>query len=110
MAAMKARDRDAAALWREVLAVLDNAEAVVAPAVVRAAEGPFAGSQPGLGVADAPRRQFAEHEIKALLEGDVAERRASAAVLLKAGQGEAAGRLEAQASAVEAALREGGLG
>lgn len=108
-AAMKALDRDAAGLWREVLAVIDNAEAVAAPAVAVAAEGSFAGSQPGLGVADAPRRQLAEGEITALLAGDIAERRASAGVLLKAGQGEAAARLEAQANAVEAALREGDI-
>jgi hypothetical protein len=106
---MKALDRDAAGLWREVLAVIDNAEAVAAPAVAVAAEGSFAGSQPGLGVADAPRRQLAEGEITALLAGDIAERRASAGVLLKAGQGEAAARLEAQANAVEAALREGDI-
>jgi uncharacterized protein len=106
--AMKAREASLLSMWREVLALVENAEAVpLASSAMRVAdETPFAGSIAGLGAAEATRRVLSSAELRALLVADVAERRSAAVELDRVGQGAAADALRAQVQVLEDFLAE----
>ena len=98
-AAMKARDPDAVAVLRTVIAAIDNAEAVAAPqAAPPATSAHIAGARAGLGSAEAPRRRLAGDELQAILRGQVAEYTREADGYAAHGQDAAAQRLRNQAS------------
>ena len=97
---MRARDTAAVSAIRSALAAVANAEAI--PVEHRSAsltDGPVAGTV-GVGAAEAPRRELADGEVRALVEAEVAERRAAADQLVAAGRGDAAERLHAEAAAL----------
>lgn len=79
--AMKARDRSAIATIRSALSAIANAEAVPIDHLPRA--GAVEASAIGAGAADAPRRELSEADVRAVVEGEVAERRAAADGLVR---------------------------
>ncbi|MCP3097889.1 GatB/YqeY domain-containing protein [Myxococcus sp. K15C18031901] len=94
--AMKARNAPAAAVLRETLAALDNAEAPdvsVAPAQVG---GVIAGSAGGLGSGEVPRLVLSPEAVDALIQKEVRERRAAEALYTGLGRHEEARVLKAQ--------------
>jgi uncharacterized protein YqeY len=107
-AAMKAREASVLSMWREVLALVENAEAVpvASSATGVSDDAPFAASIAGLGSAEATRRVLSSDEVRTLLVADVAERRSAAGEFDRVGQGAAADVLRAQAAALEDFLAE----
>ena len=98
-AAMKAREPDAVAALRTVIAAIDNAEAVAAPATAPAAASPpAAGARAGLGAAEAARKQLTGDELQAILRGQIAEYIREADRYDGHGQDAAAERLRNQAT------------
>ncbi len=99
LTAMKARDAVAVSAIRSALAAIGNAEAVDTPAIPAPdGGGPhFAGSRPGLGAAEAPRRALSEAEVDAILRGQIDERRAAASGYERLGDTERAARLREEA-------------
>lgn len=104
--AMRARDRSTAGAVRNVLAALDNAEAVD-PA---SQESPgttsehVAGAAAGAGAGDAPRRVLSADQERAVAAGEVVELRSAAAVLAAAGQHERGAELTRLAGSIEQLL------
>ena len=94
-AAMKAREASLLAMWREVLALVENAEAVpvASSAIGVSDDAPFAGSIAGLGSAEATRRVLSSDEVRTLLVADVAERRSAAGGVRSGGVSRLRGRL-----------------
>ncbi len=101
-AAMKARDRVAVAALRSALAAVANAEAVPVDSVPRA--GALEVAALGAGAADAPRRDLTEHDVRALVAGEVDDRDRAAAELVELGRDEAAARLTAEAAVLRMVL------
>ena len=77
-AAMKRRDRLAMAACRSALGAIDNAEAV---GIAAPRAGAIESSAVGVGAAEAQRRELSEHDVRAIVDVEVAERRAAAAEL-----------------------------
>ena len=106
--AMKARDQQAVAALRSMLARIDNAEAVDADAVdadglddepaLYSGEGhpAVAGSVLGVGAAEVDRRVLTPEEMAAIVRDDVEEREIAAEVLVRVGRPDQAERLRAQ--------------
>ncbi|MHA6624823.1 GatB/YqeY domain-containing protein [Pseudonocardia sichuanensis] len=94
-AALKARDRVAAAALRSVLAAIENAEAV--PADPRPASAPgsahVAGAANGPGAAEARRRHLTDADVRSIVEAEVRERASAAEEYERLGRDEHAGRL-----------------
>ena len=104
-AALKARDRPAAAAIRSALGAIDNAEAVTATRhAAPVVDGPIAGAVAGVGRADVPRRSLDEAEMRALVIAEVAERRRLAADCERLARDEEARQLRAQATLLETYL------
>jgi uncharacterized protein YqeY len=104
--ALKARDRVAVAALRSALAAIDNAQAVEAPPAPRSG-GVVAGAVTGLGGGEAPRRELSPGDVVAIVRAEVVDRRAAAGEYERAGQGDAAARLTAEADVLAAHLAEG---
>ena len=96
--AMKTGDRRAVAALRSALAAIDNAEAVEVGDDLRA--GAIEAAPAGLGAAEAARRRLSEDEIVAIVRTEISERRAAAADYERAGRGERAAVLLAEADAL----------
>jgi uncharacterized protein YqeY len=96
-AAMKARDQVTVAVLRATLGAIDNAEAVSAPSTV---DGGLAIEQTpvGVGAADVARRVLTEEDIAGIVRDAIAEREEAAAGYERAGHGERAERLRAEAA------------
>jgi uncharacterized protein YqeY len=95
--AMKARDKVTVGAVRSVLGAIDNAEAVepdpggaTAPPPV----GRIAGAVAGLGAAEVARRSLDESEVVAIVEHEIADRRAAAADLRAIGAARAIDRAD----------------
>ena len=101
-AAIKARDRVAVAALRSALAAVANAEAVPVDSVPRA--GALEEAASGAGAADAPRRDLTEHDVRALVAGEVLDRDRAAAELAELGRHEDAARLTAEADVLRTVL------
>ena len=102
-AAMKSRERTAVAALRSALATLDNAEAVnpeEGTAVGQAIEQVAI----GVGATEVERRVLTEPEVTALIQREVSERESAAADYDRAGQGERAMQLRAEAQVLAAHL------
>lgn len=103
--ALKARDHAAVAALRSALAAIDNAQAVEAPPAPRS-RGVVAGAVIGLGAGDVPRRRLSESDIAAIVRAEVADRRVAATDYERAGQGDAAARLTAEADVLAVHLAD----
>lgn len=104
--AMRARDRQTAGTLRNVLAALDNAEAVPvtsSEALVVTSEH-VAGSTNGLGGGEVERRTLLPSDERAVVEAELTELRTSAAALTAAGQHERSEDLLRAAQMVEQVL------
>jgi uncharacterized protein len=97
-AAMKTGDRRAVSALRSALSAIDNAEAVEIGDDLRA--GAIEAGPAGLGAAEVARRALSEDEITAIVQAEISERRAVAADYEKAGHGERATALLAEADAL----------
>lgn len=113
--AMKAKDTVAVAALRSVLAAIANAEAVPAP-TGSGITGPsrpaarsehIAGGAPGLAAGEAARRRLTAAETAGLVRGEITEREAAARQYAATGHDGRAGRLRAEARAIEVALADG---
>ncbi|RMI35589.1 GatB/YqeY domain-containing protein [Nocardia stercoris] len=100
-AAMKARDRVAAAALRSALAAVDNAEAVD-PATLGA--GAVKTSAVGLGVAEVRRRELAESDVERIVGTEIDERRTAAAEYERLGRTSRTAQLRAEADTLAAHL------
>lgn len=126
-AALRERDKAAAAALRSALAAIGNAEAVEAaeaaeaPAAGRAAaEGAgggaraasgsehIAGAVAGLGAAEAARRELSEAELARIVSAEIAERVAAADGYEHAGHPDRAARLRREADVLRTATSEAG--
>jgi uncharacterized protein YqeY len=102
-AAMKARDKTAVAALRSALAALDNAEAVQTDD--RTVKGQAIEQVAiGAGATEVERRVLTEPEMTALIRHEVTERENAAADYQKAGHGDRATRLRAEAEVLAAHL------
>jgi uncharacterized protein len=103
-AAMKAQRRDEMAALRTLIAAIDNAESVEDPApatpAAPASGAPVAGSLPGLGTADAARRELSERDLQRIIESELWERDAQAERLELLGRAGDASRLRAEAKMI----------
>jgi uncharacterized protein YqeY len=102
-AAMKARDTAAVAALRSALAAIGNAEAAeVSQAPAGAVGGEhIAGAVVGLGAGEVPRRVVTEEAAAELVRAEVRDRLAAAEGYERAGQDDAARRLQDEAAALE---------
>lgn len=94
--AMRARSAQAAAVLRETLAAIDNAEAAdlsVAPAAV---DGAFAGSAGGLGSGEVARLALTPEAVQAVIDREIQERRDTVALYEKLGKQDEANAVKAQ--------------
>ena len=106
VAAMKARRRDAVTALRTAIAAIDNAEALTALEVTPTlGDGPIAGATTGLGSSEAQRRVLSAPDVVALVEAEIAERRAASEEIEEAGRPDRAADLRREADVIEAALR-----
>ena len=96
MAAIKARDRNAASALRSALSSIDNAGAVERSGSTKATLG--------VGVGDVARRELSEQDMLEILRAEVRERSAAAAEYERLGRGEEARRLRAEAEAIASHL------
>ncbi|HTJ72429.1 MAG TPA: hypothetical protein VL551_33120 [Actinospica sp.] len=103
-AAMKARDRSTVAALRSALAAIENAEAVDIDDDARARAGAIEASLVGVGAAEIARRELTEADVAAIVQHEIAERRAAAATYEAAGHVERAAGLVAEADALAAHL------
>ncbi|GAB3500270.1 hypothetical protein [Nocardiopsis coralliicola] len=105
-AALKGRDRAAAAAIRSALAAIENAEAVPAadggPAA--AVSEHVAGAAVGVGAADTARRTLTAADERAVLTAEIAEHRSAADSYADSGHPETAARLRADADLLDTYL------
>ena len=104
--AMKARETDAVSALRTVIAAIDNAEAVQAPDEGPATtSGHIAGARPGLGAAEAARRDLTGGQQRAILRDQITGCTTEADRYEALGQHDAARRLRDQARLLTGYLR-----
>jgi uncharacterized protein len=103
--AMKGRDSLAIAALRTTLGAIDNAEAVDIPERPIPMGGPIAGAVVGHGAGEAPRREISDRQIRALVEGEVADRESAAGDYEGLGRHGEATRLRAESAVLIALLR-----
>jgi uncharacterized protein YqeY len=104
-AAMRGRDPVATSVYRNLIAAIDNAQAVPV-------EPPTPMDRPlafGDGSAERPRRTLRTSELEAIITAEASERRSAAGQLMDLGQAEEAIRLRAEAALIEALLGESGV-
>lgn len=102
--AMKARSGVDVAAIRSLLAALDDAQAVPAPAHVPAsslAGEHLAGAAVGVGSTEVARLELTQTEIALVVDGQIEERRAAATTFDAVDQPDAADRLRAEARVIE---------
>jgi hypothetical protein len=102
---MKGRDSMAIAALRTTLGAIDNAEAVDVPERPLPMGEPIAGAVVGHGAGEAPRRELSEGQIRALVQGEVADRESAAADYERLGRHDEATRLRAESAVLIALLR-----
>ena len=100
-AATRARNLDAVGVLRETLAAIDNAEAADPSAAPPVGHGAFANSAEGLGAGEVARRVLSPADVAALVDRELAERRAAAAQYAGLGRHDDAARLQRQIDELE---------
>lgn len=103
MLARKGRDGSSTSALRSAMSAIDNAETPDGPVP---SAGAIADSAVGLGSAEVTRRELADHDIRALILGEIEERRGAAAQFAAAGHTERASALAAEAGVLERVLGE----
>ena len=103
--AMKERDSETVDVLRNILAAVDNAEAidVVAPQT-STGDGPIAGASVGLGSAEADRKRLLQHDVERLFAEQIDEYEGAATQFEEHGQAEHAQGLRRKAAIVRAYL------
>ncbi|GAA4950192.1 hypothetical protein GCM10023224_38030 [Streptomonospora halophila] len=96
-AALKNRDKTAAAALRSALAAVENAEASDADLPAAADSEHVAGGAVGVGAAEAERRVLSEGDVRAIVAREADERSVSAQEYERLGRADAAERLRAEA-------------
>lgn len=98
--AIKARDRVAVAALRSALAAIENAEAlpVEEPTATRTGNEHVVAAAIGAGAAEAERRHLTDNDIRSIVENEIEERSSAAGEYERAGRGDAAERLRAEAA------------
>jgi len=100
--AMRARDRVAVTALRSALSAVGNAEAVPVDTLPPAGAAETAAS--GVGVADAPRRELTEQDVRAVVLAELAEHDGAAEHLRVAGRPDDAARVAAEADVLRELL------
>ncbi|WP_353952054.1 hypothetical protein V6K52_01035 [Knoellia sp. S7-12] len=103
--AMRGRDKLAVSALRSALSAIDNAEAVPAEPTTTRDESPIAGAVIGVGATEAARRELSLDDVRALMRGEVDERREAAVEIEGAGHPDRAEDLRREADVLEAVLR-----
>lgn len=101
--ARKGRDSSSTSVLRSALSAIDNAETPDGPVP---SAGAIADSAVGLGSAEVMRRELADDEIRALIRGEIDERRSAAAQFAATGHAARAAALAAEAGVLEGVLGE----
>lgn len=96
--AIKARDRMAISALRSAIGALDNAEAIDVADALLSNESPIAGATSGLGSTEATRRALTDDDIARVIATEVGDRHTAAEQYDRAGQGERANALRAEAA------------
>jgi uncharacterized protein YqeY len=101
--ALRARDRDAVRVLRTVLSAISNAEAPPgsAGAASLPSGGPIAGAVEGLGATEVDRRVLDDDQVRAIVEGEHAERVEAAEDLESRGANDPAAVLRREAEFLE---------
>jgi uncharacterized protein YqeY len=94
--ALRERRAAAAAVLREVLAAIDNAEAAEPGAAPPVQHGVIAGGVPGLGAGEVPRRLLSAEAVAAIVEREIRERREAAATYAALGRDDEASTMRLQ--------------
>ena len=94
--AQRTRQQHAVTVIRETLAAIDNAEAADTSAAPPVQHGVIAGSVPGLGAGEVPRRVLSPETVIGIIQKEIEERRTAAATYSAHGQHEAAETLKLQ--------------
>jgi hypothetical protein len=102
---MKGRDFTAIAALRTTLGAIDNAEAVETTERPIPTGGPIAGAVVGHEAGEAPRRELSDRQIRALVQGEVADRESAAADYGLIGRHDEASPLRAESAVLIAVLR-----
>ena len=103
-AAMKSRDSSALGVLRSTLGTIANAEAVDVQHAPSSSGGVIAGAVVGAGASEAPRRELTDADVVAIVEAEIADRRAHADEYDGLGRDEDAARLRAEAAILSAVL------
>lgn len=101
--ARKGRDPSSTSALRSALSAIDNAETPDGPVP---SAGAIADSAVGLGSAEVRRRELADDEIRALIQGETEERRGAADQFAATGHAGRAAALVAEAGVLEGILGE----
>ncbi|PRC41301.1 GatB/YqeY [Mycobacterium sp. ITM-2017-0098] len=99
--ARKGRDACSTNALRSALSAIDNAETPDGPVP---SAGAIADSAVGLGSAEVMRRELADDEVRALIRGEIDERRGAADQFAATGHAERAAALVAEAAVLEGIL------
>lgn len=100
--AIKARQRDAVSALRTVIAAIDNAEAVEAPASqTEPTDEHIAGARAGVGSTEVPRRVLCLADALGLVQAEISERIAEADRMELLGQQPTADRLRREAAILQ---------
>lgn len=102
-AAMKSRKPEAVSALRALIAAVDDAEAVQ-PGPPPSAAGVIAQSSPGIGSAEAPRRELSAADLGAIVEDLVTDYHWQAVQYRALHQDDAAGRLDRTAAVLRTYL------
>ena len=102
--ALSARDGIAATAIRSAMAAIDNAGALDAGRTPAPTGGAMRPVHLGVGAADVPRRELSAQEVIEIVRREVHDRQAAAAQYERLGRAEKAGRLTAEAQALESIL------
>jgi hypothetical protein len=103
--ARRRRDATAASVLSATLGAIDNAHAVPSELAPPAEHGEVAGGVRGLGAAEVARRTLGDAEVRAVVEGEIAERLEAASTYAQLGRSDEADRLRAEAGLLEGLLR-----
>ena len=101
---MRGQDAKSVSMYRETLAALDNAEAPPVSQGPAAMSGAIAGALVGLGAGEAPRVALTPHDVQAIIERELRERREAASSYEAHGRAEDAAALRRQADVLQSLL------
>jgi uncharacterized protein YqeY len=105
--AQRAREPHTVAVLRETIAAIENAEAADIKLAPPGQSKAIAGAVDGLGAGEVLRRELSPHEVAAIIEREVRERREAAASYASLGRSDEADALRRQVDVLESLTSSG---